>query len=344
VIVATTTLRDNAANVRRFVTGNLGHGVDHLVVYVDGPVDPVVTDLLGSHPHVTMVDAATDTDGDWWGGARPDRLNTRQKIHANLTRTLLGRLGIADWLLHLDGDEVAVLDRDVLDTLGPEVTSVDLETLECVAELAPACDPVLFKRQLGPAELALLHQLGVIDEPDNRRYFRGHLRGRPALRPAAPLWLGIHTAKDLGKEPVEGLQDDALRVLHFESPSGEEFVRKWQALTSSGPGAVHHGARATLADNVRTLLGLGLAREVERDLLLRLFEAARADDVETLRQLGLLVEIDVARGTHTPAELPAGDRGRLESALARLRGVRKQMFSHPDLRDRADRVIAEATS
>jgi hypothetical protein len=335
VIVAVSTVKDTLANVQRFVRGNLANGVDHLVVHLDGAVEPEVTAFLDAEPHVTVIDA----DGSWWAGKRPPRLNTRQKINANLALAIVGRLGFASWLIHLDGDEIAVIDRDVLDAVGPDVTSVGLETLEAVAELRPAHDPTLFKRRLDDGELFLVHTLGVIDRPQNSAYFKGHLQGRPGVRPGAPLWLGVHVAKDLSKEPVTGYTHPGLRVLHFESPSGEEFARKWQALTSSGPGATHNGTRATLADAVRSLLALDLETDVERELLLQLFARARADDVETLSRLGVLEEIDIAQGKHEPEPVPADAHRRLLAAYAKVRDRRKQAFAHPSTGPEADRIV-----
>ena len=81
-------------NVQRYVDGNLAGGVDHLVVFLDAPDDaatPEVRAWLEAHPHVTCV----VTDDAWWTDKRPEQLNTRQRINANVVKALLshGRTG-----------------------------------------------------------------------------------------------------------------------------------------------------------------------------------------------------------------------------------------------------------
>ena len=55
----------------------------------------------------------------------------------------------------------------------------------------------MFKRRLDQDELQLLHELGVIAEPKERSYFRGHIAGKPGLRPSPDLALGVHHVIDM---------------------------------------------------------------------------------------------------------------------------------------------------
>ena len=58
VLVGTSTLLDTLPHVRRFVDGNLGGGLDHLVVFLDRPGADEQDDVrafLDDHPHVTCV-------------------------------------------------------------------------------------------------------------------------------------------------------------------------------------------------------------------------------------------------------------------------------------------------
>ena len=87
----------------------------------------------------------------------------------------------------------------------------------------------VFKRQLDYEDLCLLTILGVITGPANGRYFNGHTSGKPGLRPNLDLSLRIHGVLDCNDTKLEHYEADSLHVLHYESYSGEEFVRKWLA-------------------------------------------------------------------------------------------------------------------
>src|SRR3954465_1609549 len=109
LVVLASTVKDTFANVQRYVDGNLAGGADHLVVFLDAPEDPAtpeVRDFLDAHPHVTCV----VTGPGWWLDKRPDKLNPRQRINANLVKALLSRVDWADWVFHVDGDEIVQLD------------------------------------------------------------------------------------------------------------------------------------------------------------------------------------------------------------------------------------------
>ena len=59
-----TTLKDSAANVEKWVRRNLAGGIDHMIVFVDGP-QPEVEALLDAHPDVSAVHA----DTEWYADA-----------------------------------------------------------------------------------------------------------------------------------------------------------------------------------------------------------------------------------------------------------------------------------
>jgi hypothetical protein len=109
MLFTASTVKDTLPNVRRFVAGNLAGGVDHLFVFLDA-ADPDVRGFLDGHPHVTCV----RTDKSWWHGERPDQLNVRQRINANVVKALLSVVDGADWLFHIDADEIAQIDRAAL--------------------------------------------------------------------------------------------------------------------------------------------------------------------------------------------------------------------------------------
>jgi hypothetical protein len=61
---------------------------------------------------------------------------------------------------------------------------------------------------------------------------------------------------------------------------------------------------------------------------MKVFEETTQDDVDALRELGLLVEADPRTWTHEPESLPADRAERLAEWLERLRAEPKGQF-HP---------------
>jgi hypothetical protein len=340
MIISVTTVKDTRENVEKFVRRNLLGGIDHLVVFVDAPL-PDVEEFLAGHPDVTAVPAY----GDWWGEAPSDALNTRQITNAAMTSQLVVGFPWAEWVFPLDGDEIAQLDRDALAALDPATRSVQLRPLEAASRLHATEDPRLFKRRLDEDELQLLHTLGVIAQPRPRHYFRGHMGGKPGLRPSRDLALSVHYVIDVASgERIESLVDPAIGVmLHYESHNGDEFVRKWLALLDSGQRVQQHKRRAPLAGAVAALLGLGLSEEETRYFLEQLFVRTRLDDVETLSRLGLLVEVDPDSGVRRPRP-PEADIAQLRELLSRAYDAPKQVFRPRKQGPRTANVVARLQS
>jgi len=86
--------------------------------------------------------------------------------------------------------------------------------------------------------------------------------------------------------------------------------------------------REPTAIALRTLIGKGLTEEQAAPYLMRIFERTTEDDFDTLRDLGLLEEIDPRQGGHAPEPLPPGAREQIDELLARLTDEPKRIF-HP---------------
>lgn len=335
MILSVTTLQDSVSNVEKWVRRNLAGGIDHMVVFLDGP-QPAVEELLDGHPDVSPVRA----DRAWYADAPSLLLNDRQTVNAGLTSRLVAGMPWAQWLFHLDGDEVAQIDRRILDALAPGTRVVRLGTLEAVGQLRPESDPTLFKRRPSPDELHLLHLLGVISEPSVNVYFRGHRHGKPGLRTLTPdLAISVHNVIDRDGRVVAPLDAAGLRLLHYESFSGEEFARKWVALLGSGGHVVQRRHRASVAAAVRAVLSRRLDEDDTRALLDRIYEKTSVDDVELLRRLGLLVEVDPDASARTVTSSAVGVR-QLRTLLERAREVAKAGFVPKSLRPDLDDVVA----
>jgi hypothetical protein len=335
MLFTVSTVKDTLPNVQRFVSGNLAGGVDHLFVFLDSP-DPGVLNFLDAHPHVTCV----TTDDSWWRGDRPEQLNVRQRINANLVKVLLSHFDFADWLFHIDADEIVQIDRGILDAVPRTTRAVRLTPLEAVSRKHWNGDPTWFKQLLDDGDLTLLHVLGVIAQPANGSYFHGHVAGKTGLRPGLDLWLTLHHIIDGDWQQVEPYSHEQLRLLHYESYSGEDFVRKWTAMLAAGPKFGLRPGREPTAVALRVLIAKGLSADQAKPYLMRIFERTTEDDFDTLRDLGLLEEIDPRQGAHVPSALPPGARERLDEVLGNLTAEPKRIF-HPKQPPGEDRKALE---
>jgi hypothetical protein len=310
VILSVSTVKDTVPNLEKFVRRNLAGGIDHLLIFLDDK-QPEAAEFLRAQSHVTFI----PTHRRWWHGERPRSLNERQGRNAALSARVLSQFDWADWVFHIDGDEVAALDREVLDAVPAAERVVRLEPWEAVSQLSWGHDPTWFKTLLDDDQLVLLSMLGVIRRPTNKVYFRGHIAGKVGVRPAPDLRVAIHAVADRDDERVEPYEVPVGRVLHYESPDGEEFARKWQALIRSGPVPSQRSTRASTGRAVKALLDLGLSAEEVKPFLLRLFEQTGVDDFETLRDLRLLREVDPDTWIRTPEPLPDEAGQQLKAAL-----------------------------
>jgi len=325
MLVTASTVMDSPENVQFFVTANLASGVDHMVVFLDAPQEPgqaEVAKMLADEPQVTCI--RTGRKG-WWTDGRPPGLNVRQRINANWTRTLLEPFDWAEWLFHVDGDEVVRVDRDALAAVPADVDAVWLTPWEAVSEPEPVQRPTKFKRLLADDDLTLLHVLGALDQPTNQAYFHGHVLGKSGIRPRPGLALTLHEAVSAGGERLERHQDDRLGVLHYDAVSGEEFVRKWSALAGAGH-ARYRKSRAPMARALKTLIAKDLPDAVRETYLRRIYDLTTRDDVALLDDLGLLLDVDPVAEPVAPRELPTGASDALAARVEELRVVPKQPF------------------
>ena len=324
MLVTASTILDTPANVRRFVADNLSMGVDHMVVFLDDPSakdQDQVAGELSEHGHVTCVPAGKG----WWAGDRPKGLNVRQRINANVALDLLADMEWAQWVFHVDGDEVVAVDREVLAAVPAGADAVWLTPLECVSRFGATERPTLFKRLLDDDDLNLLHTLGVLTGPTNSAYFHGHVLGKSGVRPGSGLRLTLHDAVTTSGDRVPRHEDPRLRVLHHDAVSGEEFVRKWTALLGAGR-ARFRKDRAPTVNALRTLTAKDIPAPIAEKYLRRIYEATTEDDVTTLHELGLLENVDPSTGTHVPRPIPDSDQATLADRIAAVRKVPKRQF------------------
>jgi Glycosyl transferase family 2 len=337
MLVTASTVKDSAENVSFFVAANLASGVDHMVIFLDAPREPgqpEVAAMLDEHPRVTCIRTGRRT---WWQGERPGSLNVRQRINANLMVAALKPLTWAEWLFHIDGDEVACVDREVMAGVPADVDVVRLAPWEAVSEWEATGRPTRFKRLLDDAELTLLHVLGIIPEASNQTYFHGHVMGKSGVRPRSGLALTIHRGIGADGNPAPAFEHEAFKVLHYDGVSGEEFVRKWTALASAGA-TRYRPSRAPTARALRTLVGRDLPEEVRTRYLRRIYDRTVRDDVEALGELGFLTDLDPVAEPAGPGEPHRGlSHDQAAELVARLQELGEQpkaSYLVPDAQER----------
>lgn len=315
MICTVSTVKDTLPHLQRFIAGNLANGVDHLFVFLDDPdsASAEVRVFLGGHPQVTLIECTPR----WWSEGRPLALNDRQRINANAVRGVLAECRWADWLFHVDADEIVLLDPEALAEVPAEVPVIQLRPIEAVSQKHWDGPVTQFKRLLGDADLARLVEAGVIDKPKNGSYFHGHTAGKPGVRPRSPIRLSIHKAVFKGV-PYVGYEHPGLRHIHYDAYSGDDFVRKWVAMLNSGAEIGFRHGRRRVARRVEVALGQGLAPAALERRLMQIFARTTEDDLPTLRKLGVLEERDPLAGTHVPRSLSAEERADLADRVHRL--------------------------
>lgn len=333
MLFTASTVLDSVANVKVWVHDNLAMGIDHMVVFLDSPWlggQAEVYDFLAAHPHVTAV----RTNRQYWLEERPPSLNVRQRINMNLAAQALATVPGEHWLIPLDGDEVFASDRAFLESQEPTTSVVQLRPLEAVSTYSPQGRPTQFKHLLEEADLTLLRVLDVIPQLTNMSYFRGHVMGRSAIRLNAGLRLSLHEAIDAHGKIAERVEDPRGRILHYDAISGEEFVRKWQAMLAAGP-VKYRAKRAPTARAIAALSAKELAPETVEKYLRRIYDITTADDVQTLHELGLLIDIDPSQGTYVPSD-PGGE------TAARVQRLVDELLPLPKMDFHFDKRVAEA--
>lgn len=321
MITTVSTVKDDVARLQRWIDRNMAAGVDRMVIFVDDRDDAQTDALLNARPGVVAVGAGT-----WWGDEYPARLNARQRINANAALGVVRENDPQGWMFHIDGDEVLHLDKERLLTLADDIEAVQLSPLEALSQWEwPNDEVTVFKRLLADDELNLLHLLGMLERPDNNVYFRGHTAGKAGLRVSSDAWLDIHRVVDDQRTPVAMHRADWLQVLHYESHTPEEFVRKWTNHTTSGHRLTARPDRRRLASAMKAEAWGRWPAEVAHQVRRELFAATALDDRDGLERLGLLVSPVMPEHLAVPS-LSDPHLERIQEELAALATTDKSRF------------------
>lgn len=318
MILTVSTVKDSVPNLRAFCERNLAGGADHLLVFLDA-ADPDAEAFLRAQPNVTVV----VTGERYWRPFRPKRLNRRQEINATLAVTLLSGFDWADLVFHVDADESLQVDRARLDARPNHAPVVRLWPLEAVSQMHWDGEVSLFKPMLSERQIRQLVASGVIEAPAetenmNGTWLSGHVMGKVGVRPHPGVRLELHHAYPYDSaQRLPALERDWLVHRHYESHSGEEFVRKWTSHAAAGPIRLRPRRQKLLAQVSDILADDSLGEEQRQQRLADLYRAEVEDDLPLLERLGVLVA-PVDHG-HRPEPIPEGDRevfGRFLDLLA----------------------------
>lgn len=332
MIFTVSTVKDSLTNIEAFCRRNLAAGADHLFLFLDAP-DAEVEEWLAAQPHVT----ALVTDDRYWVPDRPESLNARQVTNANLAMCLLAGFEWADWIFHIDADECLQIDREKLLAKVPaDRAVVRIAPLEAVSQMHWAGEVTHFKPMLERDRIDDLVARGLIeapeaDEPANATWFRGHVQGKIGVRPDLDTRMQLHRAVRQGDEEVQAaFARPWLAHRHYESHSGEEFIRKWLAHLSAGQ-VRFRPRRGRLQASIRRVVDdPGLDEAGRRAALTEIYHQDIEDDLAALRELGVLVEpVD---GHHTPEDFPPGGRELMDRLLGLLMSADKR-YLNPQLTD-----------
>lgn len=330
-VVAVSTVKADPDQVERFLRRNLDSGVDHLLVFLDSP-NPAVREILDANPHVTAV----RTGARYWNGQRPPRVSDRLRINMNFANAILATVPAVGWLVSIDSDEVACIDRDALGSY--EGRGIRLSILEAVSRrIWPNDEPTLFKRPPTEAELAVLSALDVIPEADLGHYFRGHQEGKSAVRPDLTIRVKVHSASDeQGNSVVR--RHPGMHVLHYESHSLDDFIRRWRDYAPTMAHLrTHRESRKLLGVALHTLYHHDALTDAQRmEMIERVFDAQVADKEETLQALGLIVP--APQHGYRPTLLPPAELDQIQWLVEALGAADKVVFNEGGT---ADQIAAE---
>jgi Glycosyl transferase family 2 len=335
-IVAVSTVKADPDQVERYLRRNLGAGVDHMLVFLDD-ANPPVRELLEAHPHVTVV----RTGPKYWNGARPPRVSDRLRINMNLANAVLATIPSVAWLVSIDSDEAVCIDAEALRS--SDARAVVLSVLEAVSKRTwPDDEPTLFKSRPTYGELAALAAMGIIIEPDLAYYFRGHQEGKPAVRPDLRVRVRVHSAHD---EAGTGLARPApdMHVLHYESHSLDDFVRRWKDYAAATAHLrTHRDDRKLTGIALHTLHHHDNLTKRQRDRLIKhLFDREVADDVRTLRAMGLAGPAPTRQ--YQPRQLPPTHVDQIERLVEALLPADKAVFNEGGTTEQVAAELAAAS-
>ena len=284
-----------------WVAYHLNVGIDEMHLFFDDPDDPGIA-ALRDHPRVHCYPC----DEAFWSarpvpGATQPPVVVEDKQHAALYFLMNGPELRADWLAHIDSDELIWAPGDVRAALERECgragVHLQLPPLEAVPPDLKMTDAFrevhLFKEQHAN-RVDLAKRLGARAPFRGGVYLRGHRKGKALVRVGAFTSMRAHgpTPSQLRAAEVRTTVSRKVRILHYDAGTFAEWRAKW-----GNRSAYRGGSRARRRQTERfdRIVARPRKRRRERGLrrLYRREYMLTGRDARILRAVGLLHRIEV---------------------------------------------------
>jgi hypothetical protein len=345
-----TLLKAPVDQVAQWVGYHLNAGLTDMHLFFDDPADPAA-DALSGIPgiHTYRCDEAF-----WqrWSSlpdrSRPPRVPGRQV--AILRKILNNPEPPLDWLVHIDSDELlwsrGHLADDLVRDLSGEAAHVQFLPLEAVPADPRMKDAFLQVRLFKDPVMDRMdwaRRLGVEAPFRGKRFLRGHVKGKPAVRlDGSVRQMRIHGPTDQArqKHPFESSTSERIRVLHYDAGSFDDWRRKWLERLAHPVGAMSPARhrqesrfeRAAASGNDRRLMRL-----YQREYMLS------PRDARILRVLGMVRKIEIPASAFalpgvplSARPAPTADRPALDIAVGALIPAQRR----PEVPSAATRPVA----
>ncbi|MBB3953428.1 glycosyltransferase family 2 protein [Novosphingobium sediminicola] len=262
------TVRPVGDEMGRFVRFHRSMGFSRQILFFDDPDDSWAQGLQ-NQPDVTVIAC----DAAHWRaltGRKPELIDLRQIANANLALDMARREG-ADWLAHIDSDELVLTDGRpigaILEAMEQDVARFALREAIAPPGVAPhAFASDWFRISIPAADIpARVPQHLRVGE----RWLRGHIASKVAVRVASPVQrLAIHHV-EAPELPVG--EPEGTLLLHFNCIT----LERWRALWNrrrDGTGTTPYGGghRWIQGHEAWRVLGDAIAEEEAYDRFHRL--------------------------------------------------------------------------
>jgi hypothetical protein len=230
MIAIVSTVRTAPTDLKLFVSYHLNCGVDRIFLFFDNPDDTSIS-LLEDDARIVC----TRCDGAHWAasglGIAP-ATDKRQIYNADLSLKWARKAG-ADWLIHVDSDELILTPNYDIKSYLRNITDADaviFPTLEALPRMHcrehPFQELTWFKIDGGRPRAQRLAGLMGCSGIMRHGYIKGHTAGKTALRTSSDVE-SVQVHRPFGRD-LKFENSDSSFVLHFDCCTFDDWVSKWK--------------------------------------------------------------------------------------------------------------------
>lgn len=231
------TVRAPIEEIKTFIQHHRKMGIEKVVLFFDDPNDDTYS-KLENDSFLTCIAC----DEEYWltqsSNGRPDSIESRQKINANVGAEVLKESG-CQWLTSIDADELIFSFKRLNDILSQSQSqALRFNVVEAVPEKInydSIFEPTLFRTNPSPKRIRLAQTLGCKKSFLNNEYYRGHTVSKMAVRITDSIQsYGIHDSESINGKVVASICND-IYLLHFDCIGLNDWQNKWnRRLDGSG--------------------------------------------------------------------------------------------------------------